>query len=240
MSFIETWDSTKPAGSRDRSLGDDDIREFKRAIIERLAVDHIFVDDETGYTTIGYHAKCTLYKQASNPGAVAACGILFTKDVGAGVIELFFEDAAGNVQQLTSAGLFLVLGSDAWRTGDKLLSSNTNTPTGWSDISSTYNNNFIRISSGTPLTTGGADTHTHTGTSGSTVLDTTQIPAHTHQTTSGQAGGGSHTGSQAWTSGIATYGNDSGSTGGGLGHTHTISSDSNVPVYVQMKMYSKT
>ncbi len=237
-SYSEIWDITKPAGSRDLSLGDDDIREFKRAIDERLNEDHVKPNDETGITTVGYHRKCTLIKQSGNATSVTDTFILYCKSDGDSD-ELFGIDEVGNVVQITNSGKLAVLGGEGFRTGDKLLSSNTNTPSGWTDQSSTYDNSFIRISSGTPLTTGGADTHTHGGATGSYTLTTADIPAHTHSITpmgvegySGDVGGG--------------YTIDAGgttvtsSTGGGGGHSHSISSANNVPVYVQMKMYSKT
>lgn len=238
-SYTETWDETKPAGSRDLSLGDDDIREFKRAIRERLATDHKFDDDETGITTIGYHKKCTLIKQSSNATSVTDTYILFCKNDGS-TDELFGIDESGNVIQFTDAGKLAVLGSEGWRTGDKLLSSNTTTPTGWTDQSATYTDHFIRISSGTPLTTGGANTHTHGGSTGSYTLTTSDIPAHTHtvdtQTTTNGGGAGDIFHSAAAATGTKT----TSSTGGGGGHSHSIASADNVPVYVQMKIYSKT
>lgn len=38
------WDETNPAGSRNRSLGDDDIRQFKLDVRERLAAEHVSGD----------------------------------------------------------------------------------------------------------------------------------------------------------------------------------------------------
>lgn len=102
--YVETQDVTKPAGSRDRSLGDDDIREMKRAECERQNEDHVRPADETGETMVGYHRKSQYKAQASDPVAVAGTGIIYTKDVGSGVIESFYRDAAGNVIQLTSGG----------------------------------------------------------------------------------------------------------------------------------------
>lgn len=246
-SYVETWDPSKPAGTRDLSLGDDDIREFKRAIQERLNEDHVHPSDETGFTTVGYHRKTTLIKQGSNATAVTDTYILYCKNDGS-TDELFGIDESGNVIQFTDAGKLAVLGSEGWRTGDKLLSSNTNTPTGWTDQSATYTDNFIRISSGTPLTTGGTDTHDHGAATGSTTLTAAQsgLPAHTHTV---PARGNSSVGTVARAmepdtdnaNGANTLTTDStGGSAASSGHTHTVSSANNVPVYVQMKMYSKT
>lgn len=230
-SYVETHDVTKPAGSRDRSLGDDDIREYKRSIDERLNEDHVKPNDESGVTTVGYHRKATLPKQASDPTVVATAGILYTKDAGAGAIELYFEDAAGNVVQLTNAGFI-----GGFRSGDKLLSANVTTPSGWTDQSSTYTENFIRISSGTPLNTGGANTHSHGGVTGAHQLSIAEMPAHTHSYTLNVAPGAGDSGGSLSTNSSA----NTGSTGGDGTHTHTVASDNNIPVYVQMKIYSKT
>lgn len=108
-SFVETWDETKPAGTRDLSLGDDDIREFKRGIRERLAVDHVFEDDEAGFTTIGYHNKCTLVEQSSDPSVVTDAGILYTKDDGSGNTDLYFRMASpATILRLVKAGALAV------------------------------------------------------------------------------------------------------------------------------------
>jgi hypothetical protein len=102
---IETHDESKPAGSRARSLGDDDIREFKRCIRERLAVDHAFFDDESGHSNVGTHNKISFTEeQALDPTAYDDTGYLYMKDVG-GKLELFWEDTDGNVIQLTSGGI---------------------------------------------------------------------------------------------------------------------------------------
>lgn len=245
-SYSETWDVTKPAGSRDLSLGDDDIREFKRALDERLNEDHYKPNDETGVTQVGYHRKCTLVKQGSNATAVTDTYILFCKNDGS-TDELFGIDESGNVIQFTDAGKLAVLGADAWRTGDKLLSSNTNTPSGWSDQSSTYDSTFIRISSGTPLTTGGSNTHDHGAVTGDTTLSAAQsgLPAHTHTGTTRTSRGTNSGAEDYWTTNPAgsSGSQNTGSTGGSAAsssHNHSIASANNIPAYVQMKIYSKT
>ena len=104
--YVETWDETTPPGTGAAgsiSLGDDRIRELKRALRERLAADHKFLADETGVTTIGYHLAVHMIDNVTDPTAVATTGIVYSKTI-AGVIELFYIDAAGNITQLTRAG----------------------------------------------------------------------------------------------------------------------------------------
>lgn len=98
-------------------------------------------------------------------------------------------------------------------------------------------------------TTSSNGAHTHTGSTGSTALTTEQLPSHTHTGTTDDGGAHSHTFSAAQVSGqlntqagggssavIQTTGNTSqapdhthtftsDATGGGEGHTHSISSD---------------
>lgn len=102
-SYNETWDETKPAGTRDRSLGDDDIREFKTAIRERLAQDHDFVADETGENFIGYHKKVTVKLRSGDETKVTDAFVLYCKSDGS-TDELFGIDESGNIIQITKAG----------------------------------------------------------------------------------------------------------------------------------------
>jgi hypothetical protein len=137
------------------------------------------------------------------------------------------------------------------RAGDVLFSSSAVTPDGFSDVSATYANKFIRISA-TALSTGGSDTHTHavgSFTADSHVLTTAEMPSHNHPTAivSGVANAG------LWNDRISAGGSDSRqtsytgqleATGGGGGHTHTVSGTSaagdNVPAYVTLKAYQKS
>ena len=50
---------------------------------------------------------------------------------------------------------------NAWRSGDIRYTTNTNVQSLWTDISSTYNGYYVKVSSGTPLATGGSTTHSH-------------------------------------------------------------------------------
>lgn len=117
--FIKTWDETAPAGGRDLSLGDDDIRDFKYAIRERLAEDHNFFSNEAGQSNIGKHIKATLLEQGSDPSAVADALILFAKLVGS-YSELHGRHENAGVQQLTRLGKLWIeaLGIESEALGD--------------------------------------------------------------------------------------------------------------------------
>lgn len=106
----DTWNEATPASTESPSLGDDRIRELKRAIRERLAVDHDFESTEsTPYgdsgSTIGKHKTVTMIEQASDPTTEEDEMVWFTKEVS-GVTELFLipEDGATPVQVTTDGG----------------------------------------------------------------------------------------------------------------------------------------
>lgn len=106
MVYTYDWDETKPAGTRALNLGDDDIREFKSAIRERLQGGGMYfpsTDDDDA----GLFNYVKFKEQSGNPSAEANRGFLFTKDVS-GVTELYWMDSAGNVNALTSGGKLLI------------------------------------------------------------------------------------------------------------------------------------
>lgn len=221
-SYVYTWDETKPAGSRALSLGDDDIREFKAAIRERFATDHKAAADETAITTIGYHLKTTLIDLAGNPTAVGSAGIVFAKTV-TGRVELCYMDDAGNVIQLTSSGKLVNYGV----TGDWQLSSVTTGRTGWTNVSATYSNKFMRINA-TPLTTGGTDTHTHgVGSYAGTISGNTGAVNQ-----AADVGGGAGTSSNQ-----SSHTHSAGSLAAAM--SGTSASGDNVPAYVQVAVFQK-
>lgn len=113
MSKTDPINTANPAGSSDPKIGDDYIRALARAVVEFLAVNH-YTGAASPYDedAAGEHEAVTLRKQALDPTNEANKGFIYVKDVGAGKIELFYEDAAGNVKQLTAAGKLNVLGVD--------------------------------------------------------------------------------------------------------------------------------
>lgn len=130
-------------------------------------------------------------------------------------------------------------GFEVGKSGDLLLTSASSTPDGWTDVTATYSDKFIRINA-TALSTGGADTHTHGGTTGSHTLTSDEIPAHTHTFNTRYSDDGGNTyGNMRTVAGTAQETPASSSTGGGSGHTHTITSADNIPAYMTAKMYKK-
>lgn len=227
MAFLYTWNETFENLPTNDNYGyelDDYIRKLQVAVRERMAIDHIW---KVGATD-GYHKQVTL-GAISKPTHITGYGIVYTKDVGSGVIELFYEDAAGNELQLTAAGAQNITASVP--SGSKMLFYQDTAPTGWT-IENTINDQLVYITKGSvaggnaggALKTGStwtiptgqlaADSHT---------LTEAEMPNHTHSIavrgnfTNGEGGvGGSAVG---WASSINTS-----YTGGSTGHTHTVSS----------------
>uniref|UniRef100_A0A6M3IWC1 Putative tail collar domain protein n=1 Tax=viral metagenome TaxID=1070528 RepID=A0A6M3IWC1_9ZZZZ len=100
--MVETWDVTSPAGTQAVSLGDDRIRELKRALVERLTVDHQIVTDETGLTNIGYHKQITLI-EAANIGAGATGIPILGAQTVSGKPELTFTSEDDSDVQMTDS-----------------------------------------------------------------------------------------------------------------------------------------
>jgi len=115
--------------------------------------------------------------------------------------------------------------------GDILLTTVSTARTGWTNVSSTYSNKFIRINA-TALSAGGADTHTHGAGSYAG-------PSHTHSgTTDGVTfgGGGSLTAGALDTTHTHTFTTGAGGTGAVTG---TSASGDNVPAYMTLIMFQK-
>ncbi len=237
MAYVKTWDETSPSGSRAISLGDDDIREFKYAIRERLGTDHkvgnSLTGDETGITTIGYHQWCTFIEAADIGTGATGLPILGAQTVS-GKPELMFTDEDNNDIQITDAG-----GLRPFKQGDWILSTVATARTGWTNVSSTYSNKFMRINA-TPLTTGGADTHTHAAGSFVGPSQTHTIPWTGHSGAAGSATGTVLV-NPGGTSGYTNDMTDNLATGAsGTGAvTGTSASGDNVPAYVQVVVFQK-
>jgi hypothetical protein len=158
-----------------------------------------------------------------------------TLAVARGGTGLSSPGTAGNV--LTSNGTAWTSAPAAgFPTGTVLIFAQTSAPTGWTKNTSTGNNSALRVVTGTastggtvPFTTafasqtpaGSVSINTAGLSAGATTLSTTQIPSHSHTLSfknSGEYGGSGLSG------GVANQPNlNTGSTGGGGSHSHSIS-----------------
>jgi hypothetical protein len=105
--FTEAWNAAYealPPDSEVRSLGAQRIRNLKTDLRERLVVDHLWDDGLAVASNDGKHQKVTLALLNSNPTLDTGDGCLYTKTIS-GVNELFWEDSAGHVLQLTTGGV---------------------------------------------------------------------------------------------------------------------------------------
>ena len=215
------------------------IIELKNAIHERENEDHYWekVGNIVDGDNVGYHRKSTYLEQAADPAAKADAIILYGKLVGS-ICELFARDESNTPYQITEDGaLKMIAGLLAFRSGDLLISSSVVTPTDWTDVTATYDGRFMRVSSGTALDTGGADTHTHG-------VGSYKGPSHTHLV-SGTTGGQSanqivECGSCVVVSKAHTHAVSITSGAGGAGAiTGTSAAGDNVPKYINVKTYQK-
>jgi len=107
--LTETWNEATIAGTMEANLLDNYQQEHKRASRERFSVDHYVLANEVGQVNIGAHKVIHLLTQGADPLALTDAGELYCKDVG-GVAELFWQDEAENIVQLTSGGAINAVG----------------------------------------------------------------------------------------------------------------------------------
>jgi len=153
--------------------------------------------------------------------------------VGSGGTGLTSAGATGNV--LTSDGTTWTSATNApaFASGTVLIFGQTTAPTGWTkDVSVATNDAALRVITGT-VGTGGTtafstvftnQTPSFTGSIGSlaggaTTLSTAQMPSHTHSYTAVGGSGVYGCGVQS----TGAYTSDTGATGGGGSHSHSIS-----------------
>ncbi|GEM_PF-3469505 len=100
------WDVTIPGDNELAGDGDDEIRTLKSELKEHFEQDHHMsgVLDPLEANCDGYHNKVTLYPLESDPSIITGAGIVYSKIVD-GVIELFWMDDDGLVNQLTENGV---------------------------------------------------------------------------------------------------------------------------------------
>ena len=152
--------------------------------------------------------------------AVTAGGVFYSdgtsfQNVGAGTSGYYLKSNGA------SAPTWAAVSASAFPSGTRMSFQQTSAPTGWTkDTTAAINDSILRLVTGS-VTSGGTtafSTWNAQTASGATTLSTAQIPSHTH-TYSVPGTRGAYLageGSQALTSG------DTGATGGGGSHTHSL------------------
>lgn len=139
MAFTKTWNEAAPAGGDNPRSGDDEIRDLKFALRERLAQDHYFLAAEAGSTDIGFHKKTTYLVQGAAPAAKANAYITYGLDVG-GICELHGKDENSKVVQFTSDGNLV----GVMPSGAVIMFLGAACPTGYTDVTATYNGRHLK------------------------------------------------------------------------------------------------
>ncbi len=108
MAFTKTWAEDEPGKDDDLVQGDDEIRDTRFALRERLAVDHNHKADETGDDYIGWHKKCSLLEQADLGTGAVVSGVghpILGAQTRDGKAELTFTDEDDTDVPLTEGGV---------------------------------------------------------------------------------------------------------------------------------------
>ncbi len=185
-------DETKPADGDVVSQFPAVERTFRDVIETWLLVDH---------DTAGEHEKITLPELGADPSNVTDTGFLYTKNDG-GDTEFYFEDAGGNVVQITQDGGLAV---ETFPATTSMLFYQETAPAGWTKDTTTLDNHALRVVSSTAWSTGSKGATAFdtvfgdSTTSDGTTITSAQsgIVAHTHGAGSYSAGsGGAHTHNQ--------------------------------------------
>ena len=142
--FTTALDVSKPAGSRSKLLGDDDIREFKVQFAERFNIDHVQPTTEAGTDTIGFHRKATLI-ESGDPISVPDTLILYAK-INSGVSELHTMHESQGSNRLTYLGMldWEALRGPSEAEGDILYRSALK----WSRLPKGAATNYLRMNAG--------------------------------------------------------------------------------------------
>ena len=233
MSFTSDWDNAEPIDHTKFKNLPGEVRDVRIDLEDRLnEILSGFVSGETiqgiklgKFITIGTAAGST----PTGTGDAVTIDVYGRANGTATAVELWSLDASGNECQITDGGSLKSTASADFKTGDWILSTVTTARTGWTNVSATYANKFIRISTA-GLSTGGTDAHTHTG------------PAHTHTTDvpkSGWSYGAGAYGTMVTVSGEAWYAQTDQTITSSSSGTGNTGSGANVPAYITVVIFQK-
>ena len=194
-------------------------RLFRDVVESWLLIDH---------DTDGEHKQVTLPELGADPSAVSNTGFLYTKDDAADT-ELYYRDDSGNIVQITQDG-----GPGpqmaAFPATTSMLFYQSAAPTGWTkDVAATLGNHALRVvtdvawSAGSKGATPFSTVFGSGKTTGAHVLTVAEMPSHSHTGAPATFVGNQSGGGSAASGGSA----NTGLTGDGGDHDHTLSLDLN-------------
>ncbi|KKL24161.1 hypothetical protein LCGC14_2418070, partial [marine sediment metagenome] len=94
-----------------------DLNKYCHYILDKISSESKNEQKDDDINDDGRHRHVCFVEQASDPGNLTDKGFLYTKEV-ATLTELFYEDDAGTLFQITSNGKLLVLGTNnSWTKG---------------------------------------------------------------------------------------------------------------------------
>lgn len=97
------WDETLPDNNVLASQEDDYQRDLRVGVRSRMALEHEWPVSQSATNQAGVHKFITLQNQAAKPTISGTqLAAVYSKTVGAGLQEMFFENELGNEVQITS------------------------------------------------------------------------------------------------------------------------------------------
>lgn len=100
-----SWDETNPTNSTLATSIDDYDRDLRVGVRSRMALEHEWPGSQSSTAQAGQHKFITLQNQAAKPTVSGTqLAAVYSKTVGAGLQELFYENEAGTEVQMTSRG----------------------------------------------------------------------------------------------------------------------------------------
>lgn len=187
--FTDTWNTAYegiPSDNENINLGANRIRDLKVAVHQRLAINHSWNGDSSD----GKHTICELTPQTNDPVLDPGDGAIYQKAVS-GNQELFYEDNAARVTQITNQGALSV--TPPFPSGTVMLFVQNAAPPGWVQ-GRNINDAVLRIvndnsGSGTGGSWGISGLNASTSVLGHQ-LSSAELPSHTHQVNAMTAVGG--------------------------------------------------
>lgn len=99
----DSWDETNPTNSTLATSIDDYDRDLRIGVRSRMALEHEWPTSQSATNQAGQHKFVTLQNQAAKPTVSGTqLAAVYSKTVGAGLQELFYENEAGTEVQLTN------------------------------------------------------------------------------------------------------------------------------------------